>query len=184
MMSPMTARAALATAAVMTGTVTAHSWAGGELPSPLWTGLVCALVFAATRAVFRGQVSAKVMVVGLAAAQFGLHALLTAMAAQPPHHLASHHAVTGSATGLDVLSIGWQMALSHALSAGLTVVVWSLTVGALDDIVRVPDHPYLAVRARRAALARHVPRVVRVVAGWRSGAPRRGPPRALSLQRA
>ena len=29
----MTARAALATAAIMTGTVTAHVWAGGELPS-------------------------------------------------------------------------------------------------------------------------------------------------------
>jgi hypothetical protein len=179
----MTARAAIATAAVMTGTLTAHTWAGGALPSPLWTGLVAALVFAATRAVFRGQVSARVMVVGLAAAQLGVHVLLTAMAAQPTHH-ASHHGATGSTTGLDVLSIGWQMALAHLLSAGLTVVIWSVLADALEDIVRVPDQPHLVVQARRAALVSDVAAVVCTVAGWRSGAPRRGPPRALSPQRA
>jgi len=180
----MTARAALATAAVMTGTLTAHTWAGGALPSPLWTGLVAALVFAATRAVFRGQVSARVMVGALTVAQFGVHVLLTAMAAQPTHHHASHHAVTGSTTGLDVLSIGWQMALAHLLSAGLTVVVWSVTAGALEDIVRVPDQAHLVVRARRAAPVGDAAAVVHIVANWRSGAPRRGPPRALSPQRA
>ena len=176
----MTARAALATAAVMTGTVTAHSWAGGELPTPLWTGLVCALVFAATRAVFRGQVSGRVMAVGLTAAQLSLHVLLTAMAAQPTHH--AHHAEAGSATSLDVLFIGWQMAMAHVLSAGLTVVIWSVTAGALEDIVRVPDQPPLVVRGNRAALVTNVPAVVRTVANRRSGAPRRGPPRALSPQ--
>jgi len=164
----------------MTGTLTAHTWAGGALPSPLWTGLVAALVFAATRAVFRGQVSSRAMVLGLTAAQFGLHVLLTAMAAQPTHHHASHHAATGSTTGLDVLSIGWQMALAHLLSAALTMVIWSVTGGALEDIVRVPGQPHLVVPARRAAPVSAVATVVRTVASWRSGAPRRGPPRALS----
>jgi len=166
----------------MTGTLTAHTWAGGALPSPLWTGLVAALVFAATRAVFRGQVSARVMVVGLAAGQLGVHGLLAAMAAQTTHH--THHAAMGSTTGLEVLSIGWQMALAHLLSAGLTMVIWSVTAGALEDIVRVRDQSHLVVPARRPALVSDVASVVRTVASWRSGAPRRGPPRALSPRRA
>jgi hypothetical protein len=178
----MNARAVLATSAIVTGTVTAHSWAGGELPSVGWTALVCALVFAATRAVFRGQVSARVMVVGLAAAEFGLHALLTALAAQPMHHLASAHHAAGSPAGLGMLSMSWQMAMAHALTAVLTVMVWSATAAALEDIVQVPDQPHLAVRVARAGLVSDVAPVVRTVANWRSGAPRRGPPRALLLQ--
>jgi hypothetical protein len=177
----MNSRAALATSAIVTGTVTAHAWAGGELPSVGWTALVCALVFVATRAVFRGRVSAGVMAVGLVAAEFGLHLLLTAMTAQPMHHSA-HHAA-GSSAGLGMLSMSWQMAMAHALSAVLTVVIWSATAAALEDIVRVPDQPNLAVRVRHAFLSDVVP-VVRTVASWRSGAPRRGPPRAILLHSA
>ena len=68
-----------------------------------------------------------------------MHGLLAAMAAQTTHH--THHAAMGSTTGLEVLSIGWQMALAHLLSAGLTMVIWSVTAGALEDIVRVRDQP-------------------------------------------
>ena len=175
----MTARAAVATSAIVTGTVTAHTWAGGELPSVGWTALVCAVVFVATRAVFRGRVSPRVMVVGLVAAQVGLHVLLTATAAHPTHHLASAHHGSGSSS-LDVLSMSWQMAMAHALSAVLTVVVWSVVAGALEDIVRLPDQPSLAVQGQRGLISDADP-VVPTVAGWRSGAPRRGPPRALSL---
>ena len=153
MMSPMTARAALATGAIMTGTVTAHTWAGGAMPSAAldrsglrdWSSPRperCSVVGSAPR----------VMVVGLAAAQLGLHVLLTAMAAHPTHHLASaHHGAVGSSS-LDVLSMSWQMAMAHALSAVLTVVVWSVIAGALEDIVRVPDQPSLAVQVSRAGL--------------------------------
>ncbi len=179
----MTARAAPATGAVMAGTVTAHTWAGGEMPSVGWIGLVCVLVFAATRAVFRGQAGARVMVIALGAAQLGLHVLLSAMAAQPAHHaIGAHHAAeTGSTTGLEALSMGWQMATAHVLSVGLTVLLWSATAGALADIVRVPDQPSIAVSVRRAWCVKNVARVVRTAAGWRVGAPRRGPPRATSL---
>ena len=135
----MTARAALATGAIMAGTVTAHIWAGGELPSLGWMALVGALVFAATRAVLRGRVSAPVMVLGLGVAQLGVHALLTAMTVQPgttwPAH---HHHVASGSVGLDMLSIGWQMATAHALSAGLTVLVWSVMAGALRRSSRCP----------------------------------------------
>ena len=179
-MSPMTARAALATGAILAGTVTAHTWAGGELPSVGWIGLVSVLVFVATRAVFRGRISARVMVVGLVAAQLGLHVLLTATAAHPTHHLASAHHGTVGSSSLDVLSTSWQMAMAHALSAVLTVVVWSVVVAALDDIVRVPDQPSLAVQGQ-PGLVSDAAAVVPTVAGWRLGAPRRGPPRALSL---
>ncbi len=176
----MTARAALATGAIMAGTVTAHIWAGGELPSVGWIAMIGVLVFAATRAVFRGRVSAPLMVLGLGVAQLGVHALLTAMTAQPVHHLAGHHqhGATGS-VGPDLLSIGWQMATAHALSAGLTILVWSAMAGALQEIFELPDQSSLAVGDRRARLVRDEGHVVREVAGWRSGAPRRGPPRAL-----
>jgi len=174
----MTARAALATGAIMAGTVTAHSWAGGELPSVGWIALIGAFVFAATRAVFRGRVRAPVMVLGLGVAQLGVHALLTAMAVQPTQHLAGHHQHVASGSGLDVLAIGWQMATAHVLSAGLTVLVWSAMAGALQEILELPDQPSLAVGNRGARLVGDVDQVVRTVAGWRSGAPRRGPPRA------
>jgi len=178
----MTARAALASSAILTGTVTAHIWAGGEMPSVGWVGLVCMLVLAATKAVFRGQVSARSMVIGLGVAQLGLHVLLTAMA-EPAHHAtASHHAVdTGSTASLDALSMGWQMATAHVLSVGLTVLLWSATAGALADIVRVPDQPSIAVSVRRAWCVKNVARVVRTAPGWRVRAPRRRPPRATSL---
>ncbi len=89
----------------------------------------------------------RVMVVGLVAAQLGLHVLLTATAAHPTHHLASALTTARSArSSLDVLSMSWQMAMAHALSAVLTVVVWSVVAGALEDIVRVPDQPSLAVQ--------------------------------------
>ena len=182
----MTARAALATGAILAGTVTAHIWAGGELPSVGWIALIGALVFAATRAVFRGRVSAPVMVLGLGVAQLGVHALLTAMTVQPAHHLSgSHHHVASGSVGPDMLSIGWQMAAAHALSAGLTVLVWSVMAGALEEILELADQPSLAVGERCARLVSDVDRVVRLaVAGWRSGAPRRGPPRAPSPQSA
>ena len=175
----MTARAALATGAIMAGTVTAHIWAGGELPSVGWIALIGALVFAATRGVFRGRVSAPVMVLGLGVAQLGVHALLTAMTVQPAQHLAGHHQhIASGSTGLDMLSIGWQMATAHTLSAVLTVLVWSAMTGALQEILELPDQPSLAVGDRRARLLSDEEHVVRAVTGWRSGAPRRGPPRA------
>ena len=181
----MTARAALATGAILAGTVTAHIWAGGELPSVGWIALIGALVFAATRAVFRGRVSAPVMVLGLGVAQLGVHALLTAMTVQPDHLSGSHHHVASGSVGPDMLSIGWQMAAAHALSAGLTVLFWSVMAGALEEILELADQPSLAVGERYARLMSDADRVVRVaVAGWRSGAPRRGPPRAPSPQSA
>jgi len=182
----MTARAALATGAIMAGTVTAHTWAGGELPSLGWMAPVGAFVFAATRAVLRGRVSAPLMVLGLVVAHLGVHALLTAMTIQPGQHPpGSHHHVASGSVGLDMLSIGWQMATAHALSAGLTVLVWSVMAGALGQVFEVPDQRSLAVGERRARLVSDVDDVVRtVVAGWRSGAPRRGPPRAPSPQSA
>ena len=175
----MTARAALATGAIMAGTVTAHCWAGGELPSLGWIASIGALVFGATRGVFRGRVSVPVMVLGLGVAQLGVHALLTAMTVQPTHHLAGHdkHLAAGS-TGLDMLSIGWQMVTAHVLSAVLTVAVWSVLSGTLQEIFEFPDKPSLAVGVRRARLLSDVDTIVLAVVGWRSGAPRRGPPRA------
>ena len=176
----MTARAALATGAIMAGTVTAHLWAGGELPSAGWIALVGALVFAATRAVFRGRVGAPVMALGLGVAQLGVHALLTAMTVQPTQHLAGHHQhIAAGSTGLDMLAIGWQMAAAHALSAGLTVLVWSVLASALQEILELPDRPSLAVGVRRTRLVSDGDTIVRAVVGWCSGASRRGPPAPL-----
>jgi len=118
------------------------------------------------------------MVLGLGVAQLGVHALLSAMTVQP-HHLAGHHQhVASGSVGPDLLSIGWQMATAHVLSAGLTVLVWSLMAGALQEILELPDRPSPAVGVRRARLVSDMEIIVRAVVGWRSGAPRRGPPRA------
>ena len=51
-----------------------------------------------------------------------------------------------------MLSIGWQMATAHALSAGLTVLVWSAMAGALHEICELPDQPCLAVGDRHGRL--------------------------------
>ena len=134
---------------------------------------------------FPGRVSAPVMVLGLGVAQLGVHALLNAMTVQPTHHLSgSHHHVASGSVGLDLLAIGWQMAAAHAVSAGLTMLVWSAMAGALQEIFELPDQPSLAVGVRHARLVSDVDPVVRAVVGWRSGAPRRGPPRAASPQSA
>ena len=86
------------------------------------------------------------------------------MTVQPAHHLSgSHHHLASGSVGLDMLSIGWQMATAHALSAGLTVLVWSVMAGALQEIFELPDQPSLAVGERRVRLVSDVDRVVR----WR-----------------
>jgi hypothetical protein len=174
------AGAGIATAAIMAGTLPAHTWAGGHLPSLPWLGLLSLLVLGATRAVFRGQTSARFMVVGLGAAQLLLHVLLTVTAARPTHHgVGSHDALAADASrfpGLEVLLISWQMAAAHLLSALLTAAVWSATARALADLLLVPDQAHLPVRARRAGPAAGPGAVVRTVSGWLSGAPRRGPP--------
>ncbi len=174
-------RAGTATAAIMAGTLAAHSWAGGELPSLPWLLATCALLYAATRAVFAGQFSPRVMVMALGMAQFGLHAVMSSLAGQSTQH--AHHAFPGgteSAPGVALLSMSWQMVAAHAVSAVLTVAVWSVSAKALAGLLLLPDSPHLAVSVRRDRLHRDVAFVQRPVAEWRSGAPRRGPPRGSS----
>jgi hypothetical protein len=77
-----------------------------------------------------------------------------------------------------MLSIGWQMVTAHVLSAVLTVLVWSVVAGALQEIFELTDQPSLAVGVHRARLLSDVDTIVLAVVGWRSGAPRRGPPLA------
>jgi len=174
-------RAGTATTAIMAGTLAAHSWAGGVLPSVPWLVATCALLYAATRAVFVGKFSPRVMVIALGMAQFGLHALMTSLAGQSVQH--AHHALAGSTesvVGPNLLSMSWQMAAAHTLSAVLTVAVWSVSAKAVAALLLLPDRPHLAVSVRRDRLHCAVAFVLRPVAEWRSGAPRRGPPRSLS----
>lgn len=164
-------RALLATLEIVLGTVAAHTWAGGTLPSPAWVATMTGLVLVASVVVLSRGVRARVAVPALAAAQVFLHCWLVALS---PGHAMPGHDMTGPHLELTV-----PMLAAHLAAAVLTAVVWALRRHAVDvvlawaAVVRV----VVSVLRRRAAAA--APTVVRrrlVLAV----APRRGPPRLLA----
>lgn len=161
-------RSCLATGEIMTGVVLAHTWAGGALPDLAWLIGLSGLVLAASWVVVTGRAPLGRMVLGLGAAQLGLHAALAAL--EPAHHL--HHAHAGAP-----LDLTWQMVLAHATSAAITAAVWRVRRLLLDVAIGWPDPVRVHLSPRRVVVATAAR--VDARATFLIGAPRRGPPVGL-----
>lgn len=137
-------RSALATLEIMTVLVTAHTWAGGTLPSPVWIGSAAVLVFAAGLVVLRGRMPLRVMVPALVVAQVLLHCWMAVLAPAAEHVHGTH------------LDLTWQMALAHVAGAVVTALVWELRRRAVDVVLSwariglVPVPMFLRTVARYA----------------------------------
>ncbi len=164
----VTLRAALATLEIMTVLVTAHTWAGGELPTAGWLAGTAVLVFLGGVVALRGRVSLWATVPTLTAGQFLLHSWLVVLAPTP-------HAGHGHGTYLELT---WQMVLAHGIGALATALVWHLRQRAVELVLSWAEAGVLPTPALRQTVAHVAPvlplrRPLVVV-------PLRGPPVALS----
>ncbi len=174
-------RAALATAEIMTGTLLAHSAAGGALPSPVWIAAVGGLVAAGTLAVQRGRVPLAVAVPTLAAVQLLLHCWLVVLVPSAPVAQMGHGAgASHGAADLAHLSLTTPMVVAHVVSAVLTALVWTARRRALEVLLSWARAPRVPLPSLRPALGPPAPSYV-VVEGLLSIAPRRGPPALPAL---
>jgi hypothetical protein len=169
-------RALLATAEIVLGTVAAHTWAGGTLPSAPWLVAVTALVLVASLVVLHGKVRAAVAVPALAGAQVLLHCWLVALA---PGHSMPGHQMSGQAASGPHLELTTPMLAAHLAAALLTALVWGLRRRAVDVVLAWGAVAGVVISSVRRVAAGAAPTVVRhqrVLAV----APRRGPPGRLA----
>lgn len=159
-------RAAVATVEVTGVLALGHVWAGGSLPTPLWLGVMAAVVYAAGLLVLKGRVRPLLAVPALLATQLLLHAWLTALTPVDPMAHADHlHATLDPA-----------MLAVHTAGALVTALVWELRARAGDVVVtwsRPLRPPVPLLRRVAAPVASPVSLMSRFVC---SDAPRRGPP--------
>ncbi len=159
------ARAVAATTVAVTGATTAHTWAGGDVPTGPGLTLVAAVVLGASVLVFRRDVPGWALLPAVAAAQLGVH---ESFGLVPSH---DHAAAAAPDPGWS-----WQMVGAHAFVTLLTAVLWWAGRLAASYAVSVHAHPAVPVRT-------HVPR--RPSGATRSSlvlllvSPRRGPPLAV-----
>jgi hypothetical protein len=162
------ARALAATAVVLLGAASAHTWAGGTVPSGAGLALVAAVVLAGGLLLFAREVPLWALLPVVAAAQLGLHESFGLVAEH------SHHAAMSAGT-----SPGWtwQMVVAHLFVTLLTAVLWWAGRRAASYVVS------LLLRATLPVATRVHPRPV----GVRLGSslvhllvpPGRGPPLAV-----
>ncbi len=164
-------RAVLATVEIMLGTVAAHTWAGGALPSAAWVAVVSALVLVGSLLVGRGRVPAPVVVAVLAGLQLLLHCWLVALTPAAHHMAGTENPATLELTG--------PMLLAHAAAAVLTAVVWRVRRRAVDVLLAWSDTT-VVVTPRLRSLAATPSTAAPVVRGLVGVAPRRGPPALLA----
>lgn len=168
-------RAVVATAEIMTGTLLAHAWAGGALPSPVWIGVIAALVAGGTLLVQRGRVPLAVAVPVVSAVQLLLHCwLMTLVPAEPMAGMAHGSGAVGH------LELTTPMLLAHLVSAALTALVWAARRRAVEVLLTWARTVRVPVPARRPVACPSVPSYV-VVEGLLCVAPRRGPPALTAL---
>lgn len=170
-------RAGVATAEIMTGTLLAHAWAGGALPSPTWIGLIAVLVAGGTWAVQRGRVSLAVAVPAVSAVQLLLHCWLMTLAPAEPMAGMAHGSGAGAVGHLELTT---PMLLAHVASAALTALVWTARRRAVEVLLTWARALRVPVPAVRPLALPSVPSYV-VVEGLLCVAPRRGPPALPAL---
>ena len=160
------ARALAATVVVVTGAVSAHTWAGGTVPTGPGLALVSAVVLAGGLLVFIRSVPLWALLPAVGAAQLGLHESFGRVSDH------SHHAMAGPDPGWT-----WQMVGAHLFVTVLTALLWWAGRRAASYVV------LLGVRATPPVASGPRSRPVDVSAHslltHLVAAPRRGPPLAV-----
>ncbi|GAA3675548.1 hypothetical protein GCM10022237_38860 [Nocardioides ginsengisoli] len=154
----------------VTALVLAHVAAGGELPAPWWLAVFAGLVYAAGGLVLRHQVSIRVMLPVLLAAQLLGHAWLVTLA---PHAHPGHAHESAALLGLTPV-----MLAAHVVAALVTGTMWALRRRAVDVLLDWSDDgvlpaPFLRPQRAYAGTTARTPREHRALA------PTRGPPARL-----
>ena len=160
------ARALAATVVVVTGAVSAHTWAGGTVPTGPGLALVSAVVLAGGLLLFTRSVPQWALLPAVAAAQLGLH---ESFGLVPDHN---HHAMAGPDPGWT-----WQMVSAHLFVTLLTALLWwagrrAASYAVLLHLRATPPVGW-GPRSRPADDARHS------LLAHLLAAPRRGPPLAV-----
>ena len=161
------ARAVAATTVAVTGAATAHTWAGGDVPTGPGLALVAAVVLGASLLVFRRDVPGWALLPAVALAQLGVHESFGLVTGHD-------HAAVAAAPGQ---GWSWQMVGAHAFVTLLTALLWWAGRRAASYAVSIRAHAAVPVATR---VRRRPPR-----AAARSSlvlllvSPRRGPPLAV-----
>lgn len=163
------ARALAATVVVLTGAVSAHTWAGGTVPTAPGLVLISAVVLGGGVLLFTRDVPARLLLPAVAAAQLGLHESFGLVA---DHVHTGHEAMASLDPGWT-----WQMVTAHLFVTLLTAVLWWAGRRAAELVVTFVDHPALLVAPRLRAPRAEVRACVSLVQLLVS--PRRGPPLAV-----
>jgi hypothetical protein len=168
------ARALAATAVVVVGALSAHTWAGGTVPTGPGLALVAAVVLTGGLLLHTCDVPPWALLPAVAGAQLGLHESF-GLVAEHAHHPAGH----GAAVPMAAADAGWtwQMVTAHLFVTLLTAVLWWAGRRAASYVVGVRAHHALPALARlrrtRTGTRIHVSLVHLLVS------PRRGPPLAV-----
>jgi len=162
------ARAAAATAVVVTGALSAHTWAGGTVPTGPGLAVVTAVVLTGGLLLFTREVPLWALLPAVGAAQLGLHESF-GLVAEHTHH-ATSHATTSPDPGWT-----WQMVTAHLFVTLLTAVLWWAGRRAASYVVSFRGHAALPVAGPRRPRSDVRPRtsLVHLLVS-----PRRGPPLA------
>lgn len=141
------ARALAATAVVVVGAASAHTWAGGEVPTGPGLALIAAVVLVAGLLVLRRGLPARALLPVVAVAQLGVHESFGLVS--------SHDHMAGTAAGS---GWSWQMVAAHAFVTALTAVLWWAARRAAAYAVHVLARPALpAVGQLRRPVAAATP---------------------------
>jgi hypothetical protein len=155
-------RAAWAAAEVTFLSATAHTIAGGQLPTPDLLAALGIPVFALGILFLQHRLSLRTAVVAALAAQYGLHLAMAELAVPAAH---AHHAA-----GLTPA-----MALAHGIGAVALVGIWLVRRRAWEVVA---TWPAIWCTPARATHAVPIPSVHSSTRVWLSPATRRGPPLA------
>ena len=133
------ARALAATAVVLLGALSAHTWADGTVPSGPGLALVAAVVLAGGLLLFTRDVPLWALLPVVAGAQLGLHESF-GFVAEHSHHAAMSQDMSPGWT--------WQMVAAHLFVTLLTAVLWWAGRRAASYVVSLLVHPVLPVGTR------------------------------------
>lgn len=163
------ARALAASVVALAGAASAHTWAGGDVPTGPGLALVAAVLLAGSVLAFRRDVPTWAMLPLVAASQLGVHESFGLVGAHD--HTASTMAASTSDAGWT-----WEMVAAHVFVTLLTAVLWWAGRRAGSYVITVRARPALPVTTRLAEPgdAPAVPSLVHLLVP-----PRRGPPLAV-----